>query len=248
MIFYLGAHHPNWLEHSPVPLFVSRRPLSPMKRLPRAASAWALDSGGFTELSMHGRWTISASDYAAEVRRFQDDVGRLAWAAPQDWMCEPTMLKRTGLTVEQHQRRTIDNYRELCAIAPDVQWTPVLQGWTIGDYERHVEAYGAAGIALECLPLVGVGTVCRRQNTLSASLLLGVLSGLYGLRLHGFGLKLTGLRAAAQYLQSADSMAWSLNARKNPPLPGHAHKSCANCIEYAMSWRADALDAIARAA
>lgn len=246
MLFYLGAHHPNWLETSNVPLFVSRSSLSRQKALPRAATAWALDSGGFSELSLHGRWTVSARDYAADVRRFREEIGSLSWAAPQDWMCEPVMLQRTGLTVEEHQARTIANYIELRDIAPDLPWTPVLQGWSIGDYERHVDAYDAAGVDLVAMPLVGVGTVCRRQNTMSASLLLSLLSEIYGLRLHGFGLKLTGLRTASRHLASADSMAWSLNARKNPPLPGHAHKNCANCFEYALDWRRDALYAVER--
>lgn len=246
MKFYLGAHHPHWLATSDVPLFVSRRALGRQKALPRASCDWALDSGGFTELKLHGRWTATPREYVAEVRRFQDEIGRLAWAAPQDWMCEPEMLKRTGLSVEEHQARTVANYLELRELAPELPFTPVLQGWAIGDYERHVEAYAAAGVHLDRLPLVGVGTVCRRQSTLSAALLLGVLQQLYGLRLHGFGLKLTGLRAAAQHLASADSMAWSLSARKNRPLPGHTHRSCANCMEYALDWRRDALDAMER--
>ncbi len=38
------------------------------------------------------------------------------------------------------------------------------------------------------------------------------------------------------YLESADSMAWSFSARRAPPLPGHSHKDCANCLEYALRW------------
>lgn len=155
MKFFLGVHRPNWLPLSSVPLFVSRRVLGPMKTLPRANCEWALDSGGFTELSMHGRWTLSAADYVADVRRFTDEIGRLAWAAPQDWMCEPSMLAKTGLSVADHQQRTIDNYLELMAIAPEMPWTPVLQGWAISDYWRHAEAYGVAGVNLQALPSSG---------------------------------------------------------------------------------------------
>lgn len=118
----------------------------------------------------------------------------------------------------------------------------MLQGWSIGDYERHVEAYADAGVELAALPLVGVGTVCRRQNTVTAAVLLAQLHLVHGLRLHGFGLKLTGLRLAREHLASADSTAWSFNARKNRPLPGHTHKSCANCIEYALEWRLGAVE------
>lgn len=249
MIFYLGAHHPNWLAESPVPLFVSRRSLTNQRKLPRARVPWALDSGGFTELSMHGAWTLSARAYVTEVRRFRDEVGNLAWAAPNDWMCEPEMVKRTGLSVEEHQRRTISNYLELRSRAPELPFIPVLQGWTQGDYADHVDAYEAAGVDLRAAPLVGVGSVCRRQSTIRISLLLHELHD-EGLRLHGFGLKAQGLRLAAPVLASADSMAWSLNARKSRPLPEHEgkHKSCANCLEYATTWRADLLASLERAA
>src|SRR4051812_4445749 len=87
-VFYLGTHHLSWLEQTDVPLFISRRTLAARKALPRARGHWAIDSGGFTELSMHGRWTIDARDYAELVRRARDEAGGLQWAAIQDWMCE----------------------------------------------------------------------------------------------------------------------------------------------------------------
>lgn len=238
--FYLGTHHPHWLAELDVPLFVSRRALNRFKRLPRARTAWALDSGGFTELSMFGGWTTSPRRYVADVRRYRDEIGALRWAAPQDWMCEPEILKKTGLTVQEHQQRTLDNYLELCELAPELPWAPVLQGWSMGDYFRHAEAYEAAGVALRDLPVVGVGSVCRRQSTTLASAVLAVLAA-DGLKLHGFGFKLQGLAAAAGSLVSADSLAWSYAARRAPALPGHPHKSCANCAEYALMWRQEAL-------
>jgi hypothetical protein len=240
MQFFLGTHQVDWLARLDVPLFVSRRRLAPRRNLPRARGPWALDSGGFTELSLHGRWTVAPADYVREVRRFRDEIGSLAWAAPQDWMCEPSVRDRTGLTVEEHQRRTIENLLELRSLAPDLPFVPVLQGWSVGDYWRHADAYGDAGIDLAREPLVGVGTVCRRQGTMSAS---GVLATLHaqGLRLHGFGYKREGLKRDAQYLASADSLAWSTNARRNPPIAGHTHASCANCVEWALTWRDELL-------
>lgn len=248
--FYLGVHHPEWLAKLDVPLFVSRRRLAGRRSLPRARTAWALDSGGFSELLIHGQWVTSASEYAREVRRFSDEVGQLQWAAIQDWMCEPAMLKKSGLCVEEHQRRTIDNYERLLDLAPELPWVPVLQGWSIGDYWEHQEAYEARGHNLATLPLVGIGSVCRRQGTTSAG---AVIHSLWrdGLRLHGFGFKASGLRGSHDALHSADSMAWSLNARKNPPHPDCAHSRCSNCPRYAVQWREDllgSLDAAAAAA
>jgi hypothetical protein len=67
----------------------------------------ALDSGGFTELSMHGRWITTASQYAEAVATYADRIGGLDFAAPMDWMCEPFMTELTGLTVREHQDRTV---------------------------------------------------------------------------------------------------------------------------------------------
>ena len=241
--FYLGTHHPHWLERVDVPLFVSRRQLEKRRRLPRARAPWALDSGGFTELSLFGEWTMTAHQYAALVARFVDEIGRLEWAAPQDWMCEPWILAKTGLTVREHQRRTVENLIELRELAPELPWVPVLQGWALDDYLWHVDMYDAAGVDLSRETLVGLGSVCRRQGTQEIAALVRRLAGL-GLRLHGFGMKTRGLMAAASHLVSADSLAWSYEARRRPPLPGHRHKNCANCLEYALLWRKRVLNAV----
>ena len=223
-----------------MPLFVSRRQLAPRKTLPRAIAPWALDSGGFTELSLHGRWTVSAAEYVREVRRCRDEIGMMQWAAPQDWMCEPDMLAKTGLTVEEHQRRTVENFLELRSLAPDLPICPVLQGWCAGDYDDHVEAYTRAGVDLRAEPIVGVGTMCRRQATMRAGHILSNMAD-YGLRVHAFGLKTQGLRLSVNVLTSSDSLAWSLNARRTRPLPGCTHASCANCMIYALAWREELL-------
>lgn len=247
--FYLGTHEPGWLKRSPVPLFVSRRRLARCVQLPRAVGPWALDSGGFTELQLYGRWTVSPRDYVAEVRRYAQEIGGLQWAAPQDWMCEPVVIQGgqvgpvsfagTGLSVEEHQRRTVENLLELRQLAPEVPWAPVLQGWERDDYRRCWALYDAAGVDLEREPVVGVGSVCRREYSEQA---LAIFESLRPLRLHGFGLKLRGLERSAHLLTSADSMAWSFGAARRGHLCGHPHvrggKSCANCYTWAMMWRA----------
>jgi hypothetical protein len=83
--FYLGSHHASqrWYDLD-VPLFVSRRVLTSRKTLPQPATGWALDSGGFTELSMFGEWRTTEAEYAADVRRFQQ-MGGLEWVAPQTY-------------------------------------------------------------------------------------------------------------------------------------------------------------------
>lgn len=80
-----------------------------------------------------------------------------------------------------------------------------------------------------------------------AGTILASLAG-EGLRLRGFGYKVTGLRQSARYLASADSLAWSLHARFQSPFPGHPHRTCANCCEFALAWRDELLAALPEAA
>lgn len=243
MRFFLGTHHPHHLQDPRavgVDLFVSHGQLRRYKTLKPAVTSWACDSRGFTELSQHGRWTFTAKEYAAALARYAAEIGRLAWASPMDYMCEPFITQKTGLTVEEHQRRTVESVLELRALGAPV--IPVLQGWTHGDYLECLELYDRAGVDLRAEPVVGVGSVCRRQNTMRAESIMRDLAS-EGLRLHGFGFKKTGLRAAHDVLASADSMAWSFHARHEPPRPEcrGKHINCANCLPFALEWRADML-------
>lgn len=248
MQFLLGTHRPNWLASMTIPLFVARQSLAPRKTLPRALGPWSLDSGAFSEITLRGGWTVSAATYADEVRRFRDEIGGMQWAAIQDWMCEPFALKRTGLTVTEHQQRTVDSYLDLRDLAPDLPWAPVLQGWATGDYLRHVELYDRAGVDLRRASVVGLGSICRRSQSADIIRLVYRLSDL-GIRLHGFGVKTGGLRSIAHRLASADSMAWSFQARRaKRRLDGCVgHQNCANCPRYALMWRERVLAAMCEA-
>jgi hypothetical protein len=233
MTFYLGTHEPHWLRDTDVPLFISRRRLDRLKKLPVALCNWSLDSGGFTELHQYGGWQLSAKDYASKVKRYVDEIGNLDWAAPQDWMCETTAIKSTGLTVEEHQILTVQNFLELRQLLGTIV-VPVLQGWEYDDYHKCVEMYDKAGVDLSSEPTVGLGSVCRR-NALKE--ITHIITSLQPLKLHGFGVKGDGYKANFHKLVSADSMAWSFGARYQPPLDGCTHKTCANCKHFALLWR-----------
>jgi hypothetical protein len=240
MRFFLGTHLPGWLGWAGVPLFVSDRRLRTYRRLPRAAGPWALDSGGFTELSTYGSWACGPTprEYVERINRYQRHIGRLEWAAPQDWMVEDFILAKTGLSVREHQWRTIDNWYALDEHRPQVPVVKVVQGKTVDDYLRHVDFYRAAGIDLTREPLVGVGSVCRRQGTDEVRAIFQALHDAGVARLHGFGLKKLGLAKSAHLLTSADSLAWSFDARRKPPLDGClGHRNCANCPRFALAWR-----------
>jgi hypothetical protein len=229
---------PHWLARTDVPLFVSHRRLQGRKTLPQALGPWALDSGGFTELSMYGEWRTDTTTYVQAVRRYRDEIGRLEWASPQDWMCEPWITQKTGLTVTEHQRRTVDNYLRLRDLDSTLPFVPVLQGWALDDYRRHVDAYTDAGVDLLAHAPVGVGSVCRRQHTNQIDQIVDTLTAT-GLKLHGFGVKTSGLASYGPLLYSADSMAWSFRGRRvHPPECGSTtHVNEANCMSFALSWR-----------
>jgi len=234
--FFLGTHEVSWLARGVGPLFISHRRLARRSRLPRASGPWALDSGGFTELRLHGRWLTSVDEYLKATRRYTEKVGWLQFAFSMDWMCDPAIIKRTGLTVREHQRRTVANFAELRARAPDLPFAPVLQGWRLADYARCVELYHAAGFDLALEPRVGVGSICSRQGTPEVEDILHSLAS-RGLALHAFGVKNRGLPGCIDALASADSTAWSFQARFDAPLASCRHKRCSSCIEYAVRWR-----------
>lgn len=236
-MFYLGTDRAAWMDGD-VPMMLSMAQLWRRRRPMVVRCPWALDSGAFSEIAKHGRWTISPTEFVDGVRRV------LAWpgVAPdfvgqQDWMTEPHVLAQTGMTIDRHQALTVENLIALREIAPDVPWLPTLQGQTVADYLRHVERWHAAGVDLAAEPRVGLGSVCRRESTGEIE---AIVLALDGLRLHGFGCKAGALRRVGYRLASADSYAWSYAGRRRRPCnrPGHGRaKSDGHCRVWAMEWR-----------
>ena len=232
MKFYMGTHLPGWMKTVDVPLFISRRRLVKYKTIPKATSTWCLDSGGFSELSMYGEWRTTLNEYVDDIARFTE-AGNMDWCAPQDWMCEPWIIAKTGQTIETHLQKTVENYVELLSKGCPV--IPVLQGWEMADYERCATLYAQAGVNLATCSTVGLGSVCRRQATSE----IGEISKWAynnGWSLHGFGVKAAGLSKYGHYLKSADSLAWSFSGRYSKGnLCGK--NNCANCLHFALEWR-----------
>lgn len=236
--FWLGTHKAIWLTQTDVGLFISRRTLairSKRRPLPVSIGPWVLDSGGFTELNLNGRWSITTKQYAQEVRRYADEIGSLEWVAPMDWMCEPGVRLRTGKTTDEHLALTVRNFLELQDELGSLV-APVVQGWDRDDYMRSVELFDSAGVDLASFPVVGVGSVCRRGATEDIVQIITDLHAI-GIRCHGFGVKGAAFRRLYGVMESADSMAWSMSARYRPALPECTHRNCANCIAYALAWR-----------
>ena len=158
------------------------------------------------------------------------------------------MVAKTGLTVEEHVRRTVGSLLELRWLDPTLRIFPALQGDRVPEYLRCAELYARAGIDLTAEPLVGVGSVCQRQSTAEIVDLFAALhTELPGVRFHGFGLKILGLAAVAPAVRSADSEAWSRRGRSAGPCRhGLGHVSEANCPTFAIEWYRRVLAAAAR--
>lgn len=250
--FFAGVHHPNmgWpLSMHGVQVCISANVLVKSDHhIPFVGSCegWMLDSGAFTQIDRHGAFTQSVEDYAAMIRRYDRHQawcwknGRgfrnLRVAVSQDYMCEDVALSKTGLSVRDHQRLTIERYDQIRAAmdaegVETVPLMPVLQGATPEDYRRHLVDYGdriSPGM------WVGVGSVCKRQGDpkLIAFILRGVLQDRPDLRLHGFGVKKTALKSPAvrSALHTADSMAWSFAAR----MEGRDPNDWAEALKFAQ--------------
>jgi hypothetical protein len=250
--FYLGTPEPSWLRRARhLPLFVSRRRLERLAKLFRATTPWALDSGGFNEVTEHGGWhRVSERDYVDAVARYDREIGGMEWAAPMDWMMEPPALAATGLSPREHQQRTVDNYPRLLELWPQFSddtcpIMPALQG-DERDGTTHadcVDLYEAAGVDLTAVPLVGLGSVCRLESTNRiVDLVTAVADRLPGVPLHGFGVKTLGLEKIAHLLASADSQAWSKTARyedRRTARCTHASPKCSWCAHAALDWYGD---------
>jgi hypothetical protein len=237
--FYLGTHEPGWLKRAPFRLCVARQRLwRDGRSVPEARSPWMLDSGAYMTQRLHGGWTVTPDEYLAIIRRARDEIGNLEWAAPMDWPCEPEIRARTGKTTLAHQHLTSQNVIDLKMKDPALPIKYVLQGWEPEDWARHAEMYASPpySIDLSREDVVGVGGLCRMQDTDKAGQVLKHLEP-FGLSLHGFGFKMQGLVKYGDKFTRADSLAWSYNARKNPPLPQCTHQRCNNCYERAVWWR-----------
>lgn len=211
VIFYLGTHkisHAKHIDNAFISANILRGRKSPIE-----INTWILDSGAFTEIAKYGKFRFNVKEYADLINKWRI-YGNMELAVCQDYMCEPFMLEKTGLTVKKHQRLTIERYDELIQLTTQ-PILPVLQGCEPAEYVEHLNMYGNR------LPYgfrVGVGSVCKRNRYPSE--IIEVLSAIKisrpDLRLHGFGVKKVALYDAlvCSLLYSADSLAWSYAARR----------------------------------
>ena len=214
MQFFVGLHQPSDARHFDA-CMVSINRLRDRKSSFKVGD-WIMDSGAFSEISLHGEFRSSIVDYASEIRRWAK-VGNMLAAVSQDYMCEPFILAKTGMSVKDHQLLTIGRYLSIASFVGNSAYVmPVLQGFWPEEYVSHIRQYATM---IHEGQWVGVGSVCKRNARIESveSVLVAINRERPDLRLHGFGLKTTALRSSIvrRLLFSADSMAWSYAARKS---------------------------------
>lgn len=268
--FYLGLHHPHRLSDPRMrgrAAFVSRRAFIKNGKYRKTfpvlvdGAGLGVDLGGFTEVQKYGRWKASASECVDFLDRLWEETGEYDFACQRDYMCEPAVINGgwfngqwfhgTHLTVKIHQRLTVRDFLDMRSRAPKRKIIPTLQGGTVAEYLRCKRMYETSGVDLYAEPVVGVGSVCRRQNTAEATAIIRALRGEGLTNLHGFGFKITGLRNCWNDLSTADSMAAFMRGRKSgQPCPHRAEwgkrdpttgeltqpKNCGNCFAFAIEW------------
>lgn len=210
--FYVGLHQASDARHfDRCCIHVGRLEF---RRKPLGCRELLLDSQAFMKLRLYGGYPEPPEAYAAKVEHIARLVPRLT-AVTEDYMCEPFMLQKTGLTLFDHQWLTIERYEAIRAVLrSDIYLMPVLQGYRPREYVWHIDMWG------DHLPYgawVGVGSICKRNTDPAAirAVLLAIKTQRPDLRLHGFGVKITALASPTvrQLLHSADSMAWSSAGR-----------------------------------
>ena len=214
MIFYIGYPESSGIKHFDYAMLSYNRIRNRKSYFSPSKKGWMLDSGAFTEISTHGHYRHSAEKYADDINKFSI-IKNLDCAVSQDYMCEPFILEKTGLTVLQHQELTIQRYDIIRSIVQDhVHVMPVLQGYLLEDYIQHIDMYGDR---LKNNMLVGVGSVCKRNTdpVVIEEIVKKILYTKPTIRLHGFGVKITALKNKTiwESFYSTDSAAWAFQLR-----------------------------------
>jgi len=205
----------------------------------------ALDSAGFVAWMRYGGFPWTVEMYAGQlVPAFP-----WAWWAQMDACCEPE-IAATPHVVRERQVETVRMLGECRRAAEEFDVsppTPVLQGWTPDDYAWHVDKIRPEE------GLVCVGSMCRR-NVNGPNGLVAVVERLDkelppGVTLHLFGVKSQGLVALAQHprVESVDSMAWDMQARKTARSAGVPFSN-GHRISHMRAWRSKQLNMMMTAA
>jgi hypothetical protein len=231
MIIYLTLDHVAYIKHVENMCWSFKQLRRRKKELPKCKGKFLMDSAGFTELSDFGKYTFDIEEYLICVRRFNPD-----YFVSMDWMCEQTILKKTGKDLWYHINSTIGNYHDMIQKMTEDEikkCIPVIQGWGIKDYLYCIERYERNGLLA---PYMGIGSICRRGSASEIAKIISIIKGeLPNTKLHGFGVKKSVIDLLPNnVLHSIDTAAYMFNKKHNG-----RWVTSANGIDLALSEMQD---------
>lgn len=239
MKIYIGIWQVGHAKYIPQFMFSLRRLKNRKTPVPFNTYNWIMDSGAFSEININGKYTFTPQEYLRYVELHQPPL-----FFNMDYMCEPFVLRKTGLTVKEHQEKTISNQIKIMDLLKNYniksEFSGCIQGWKIEEYIEHIDMLKSQGLVTNKM---GVGSICRRNSREQIiEVLKAVKQELPNTNLHGFGIKTDVLkeRIIHDCLDSCDSMAWSFSGRRNKKscticeYPNS--KNCANCYKYMLNW------------
>ncbi len=221
-------------------MYSVRRLKKRISAMPFRGLDWILDSGGFSEININGKYSFTVNEYLRLVELHQPRM-----FFNMDYVCESNALNKTGLTIKQHQEKTTNNQIKIMDIYNKFnikgQFAGCIQGFEIEEYLSHIDSLKEHGLIT---PIMGIGSICRRN---SINQILNIIKAIKKevpkTKLHGFGIKTQILNMPSVYndLYSCDSMSWSLSGRNqktkmciNCKYPNS--KSCGNCHYYLINY------------
>ncbi len=217
------------LKRVPKPLVSVNSAMGRRLDLRSKSQSW-VDSGAFQIIKARGYFPFGDGLYASWVGAMGPK-----FFTQLDWPCEPAVLAKTGLSVEEHQRRSLQSANTLASSeVGDAVLVPTIQGWT-------VEQYLAAAENLEKIGLwrsyMAIGSVCRRNQ---AAAVVAVITALRefspNTRYHGFGVKSSP--KILKLIWSCDSFAWRFAAWRE-----HAARFPGQKDDNSTEWVGPFLDA-----
>jgi hypothetical protein len=205
-----------------------------------------VDSGGYHHMiTGDGEYEDSDEVYLQYLLKHRPHLYAL-----RDYPCEPELLDTVGRCIREQQQRTTDHHAALLdavsghSLADSA--VSVLQGWTEGDYLRHLDALRERG----CLTShVAIGSVCRRgYDHEIASIVLRLRDELPPKHtLHAFGVKAGVLRfeEVVDALDSVDSAAYDYAESRVPAKRDTESFTWRDSARAYLNWRHKLLSQLA---
>lgn len=166
-----------------------------------------VDSGGFVAAQRWGEYPWGAREYI-EFAQSVSEGHNLDFIATLDYACERGVNRSQHATNRDRIQATVENALACINAAPSLPWLPVVQGWTLPEYDYCIQLYQEAGISLNS---AGLGTMCGRKPGAGIRILRALGYRYPQNRWHVFGMHLWILKNpfAAAVVQSWDSYAWN---------------------------------------